>query len=123
LVEACVLDEAHAYIDEDEDNVLNTMAREVRKFGTSLICASQSPTHFPDDFNAAMGTKVILRIDELYWGMASRKMLCPVESLKAIVPHKTALVQRKEKGSTSGSEWVRVNLTQNHDARRMDMVA
>lgn len=119
LTEVAVLDEAHAFVDEDDDNILNTMAREVRKFGMSLICASQSPTHFPEDFNAAMATKVILRIDETYWKTAANKMLCPVEFLKAIIPHQTALVQRKEKGSKNSSEWARVYLNQQTEARRM----
>jgi DNA helicase HerA-like ATPase len=39
------------------------MAKEGRKFGLDLICASQSPGHFSDDFVSNAGTKIILGID------------------------------------------------------------
>ncbi|WP_454727713.1 MULTISPECIES: DUF5710 domain-containing protein [Cupriavidus] len=123
LVEFFVLDEAHAFVDDEDDNILLTLAREVRKFGSGMICASQSPTHFPDDFNAAMATKVMLRIDDTFWPMASRKMNCSADQLRAIQPKKTALIQRKEDGSAKGSEWVPVMLAQQTEARRMDEVA
>ena len=61
------LDEAHIFFDDNPDNIINTIAKEARKFGVALICISQSPTHFSEDFIAAVSTKVILGIDELYW--------------------------------------------------------
>ncbi|WP_432262829.1 DUF5710 domain-containing protein [Cupriavidus sp. TMH.W2] len=122
LVELLLLDEGKAFIDDEEDNILLTLAREVRKFGTGMICASQSPTHFPDDFNAAMGTKVMLRIDESFWKTAARKMLLPEEQIRAIIPRKTCLIQRKEAGKANGSEWVPVELGQPTEARRMEAV-
>lgn len=123
LVEFFVLDEAHAFVDDEDDNILLTLAREVRKFGSGMICASQSPTHFPDDFNAAMATKVMLRIDDTFWGTAARKMNIAADQLRAIQPKKTALIQRKEAGSARGSEWVPINLTQQTEARRMEAIA
>jgi len=57
IVEVIVLDEAHIYADDDPDNIINTIAKESRKFGVALICASQSPTHFTDDFVSSVATR------------------------------------------------------------------
>ena len=74
---------------------LNTIANEGRKFGLALICASQSPTHFTDDFISSVGTKVILGIDEMYWRGAAAKMAVKPEALAWIKPRRSLLVQIK----------------------------
>jgi len=99
-----ILDEAGAYADEDPKNIINILANESRKFGISLFCASQNPAHFSEDFLSAVATKIILGIDEMHWGAASRKMRAPEEGLKWIKPRKSALVQIKTKGD-SKSDW------------------
>ena len=104
LRELYVLDEAHIFCDDDEGNIIRTIAKEARKFGVGLICASQSPTHFPEDFMAAVATKVILGIDEQYWALAVRKMGLTMEALKWIKQQQTLLVQQKAPRS-SGGEW------------------
>ena len=104
VVESCILDEAHIYCDDDPENVMNTVAKEARKFGLQMIAASQSPTHFPDDFLTTVATKVILGIDESFWAAAARKMRVPEAALQWIRPTQSLLVQLKEKASAK-SEW------------------
>jgi len=104
ISEVIVLDEAHIYADDDPDNIINTIAKEARKFGVALICASQSPTHFTEDFIAAVATKVILGIDEMYWPGTQRKMRLTEDALKWVKPQKSILVQLKTKGETR-NDW------------------
>lgn len=106
-----ILDEAHIYADDDENNIINTLAKEARKFGVALICASQSPTHFTEDFIAAVSTKIILGIDEQYWKGAQSKMRVTEEALKWIKPQKTILVQMKTKGEAR-NDWKWIHLSQ-----------
>lgn len=121
VVETIILDEAHVFADDDPDNILNNIAREARKFGLSLICASQSPTHFPEDFIAAVATKVILGIDEMYWRTSVSKMRVTEEGLKWIRPQTSILVQTKRKGNVK-SEWQWTYLPRQTEARRMAVV-
>lgn len=102
-----ILDEAHIYADDDADNIINTIAKEGRKFGLALVLASQSPTHFTEDFISSVATKVILGIDEQYWRGAVTKMRVTEEALKWIKPQKTILVQVKTRGETKNDwKWV-----------------
>jgi len=104
VVEVVVLDEAHIYADDDPDNIINSIAKEARKFGLAMICASQSPTHFTEDFISSVATKVILGIDEMYWRGAVTKMRVTEEALAWIKPQKTMLVQVKTRGATR-NDW------------------
>jgi len=104
IVEVVILDEAHIYADDDPDNIINTIAKEARKFGLALICASQSPTHFPEDFIASVATKIILGIDEMYWRGSATKLRVAEEALAWIKLQKTMLVQLKTKGETK-NDW------------------
>ena len=99
-----LLDEAHIFFDDDPDNIINTIAKEARKFGVALICVSQSPTHFTEDFIAAVATKVVLGIDELYWKGSATKMRLTEEALAWVKLQKTLLVQVKARGATK-NEW------------------
>ncbi len=98
VVECIILDEAHKFFTDDDENPLNTIAKEARKFGLSLIAASQSPKHFSDDFLSNVGTKVILSIDQMFWGDAVRKLKCSEKALAWITPHQTFLATMSEKG-------------------------
>lgn len=103
-----VIDEAHVYAqgsNKDEENPINTIAKEGRKFGLALILASQSPTHFNDDFITSVGSKFILGIDESYWKSSSSKLMLPIEGLKWIRMQKNMLIQIKGKGDSKTS-WV-----------------
>jgi DNA helicase HerA-like ATPase len=93
VVEIVVIDEAHNYFTDDGENILNIIAKEARKFGLMMICASQSPTHFSDDFLSNVGTKVLLGIDKMFWDGAVRKLKIDEKTLKFIVPKRTLAVQ------------------------------
>lgn len=99
-----LLDEAHIFFDGDPDNIINTIAKEARKFGVALVCVSQSPTHFTEDFIAAVSTKVVLGIDELYWKSSASKMRLTEEALAWVKLQKSILVQVKARGATK-NEW------------------
>src|SRR3546814_20142168 len=100
VVEVVVLDEAHIYADDDPDNIINNIAKEARKFGLALVCASQSPTHFTDDFVSSVGTNIILGIDEMYWRNSVPKMRITEEALPWIRINKSMLIQIKQRGET-----------------------
>lgn len=99
-----ILDEAHIYADDDPENIINTIAKEARKFGIALICASQSPTHFTEDFISSVATKVVLGIDEMFWRGSITKMRVTEEALAWIKPTKSMLVQIKTRGATK-NDW------------------
>ncbi len=103
LVEVIVLDEAHNFLSDDPENVINTIAKEARKFGVGLFCASQSPTHFSDDFISNVSTKIILGIDQLYWDGSVRKIKIDMKLLEWIVPHQSLVCQMNNKGETRNS--------------------
>lgn len=98
IVDIIILDEAHNFFTDDDDNIINTIAKEARKFGLALICASQSPTHFSDDFVSNVGTKIILGIDQMYWDGSVRKLKIDPKILEFITPHKTMALQINNKG-------------------------
>lgn len=104
IVEMALLDEAHIYADDDPDNIINTIAKEARKFGLALLCASQSPTHFPEDFIASVGTKIILGIDEMFWRGSATKLRVSEDALAWIKLQQSILVQLKTRGDTR-NEW------------------
>lgn len=95
VVEMVVLDEAHLFFDDHPDNILNAYAKEARKFGLGLVCASQSPTHFSEDFLSNVATKVILGLDEMYWDGSVRKLRIDVKTLQYIRPRRTLAAQIK----------------------------
>lgn len=96
--EVIVLDEAHLFFTDEPDQIVNVIAKEARKFGLAMFCASQSPTHFSDDFIANVGTKMVLGLDQMYWEGAGRKMKLEQKALEWIVPHRSLLVQINNKG-------------------------
>jgi hypothetical protein len=103
VVEVIVLDEAHIYGDE-EGSILDKIAKEGRKFGLMLVCASQSPIDFTDGFITSCGTKVVLGIDESYYRQSATKMRVTEEALQWIKLQKSMLVQIKQKGD-SKNDW------------------
>lgn len=106
IEEIIVLDEAHNFLSDDPEDITNIIAKEARKFGVSLMCASQSPTSFSDDFVSNVGTKVILGIDQMFWDGSIRKLRLDQKALEWIVPHQKILVQVNNKGETkNGFSW------------------
>ncbi len=107
LREIIVLDEAHHYLSDDPENIVNVIAKEARKFGVGLFCASQSPTHFSDDFISNVGTKVVLGLDEMFWEGAQRKMRLDRKALEWIVPRRSLIAQMSNAGEARSSfSWV-----------------
>lgn len=102
-----ILDEAAKFFDDSETNILNIMAREARKFGISMVCASQAPTHFSDDFISSVATKIILGIDEMFWDASARKLRVPLEDMKWVKPRELMLAQVKQHGAAK-SGWRQV---------------
>ncbi len=102
LVEVIVLDEGKRYVSENnEDDILNKIANEARKFGLGLWIASQTPAHFSDDFIKATGTILILGLAQADVSLTARKLGIDERMLNGIIPQKTALVQIKNKGVLS----------------------
>ena len=100
VVEVIIIDEAHNFLNDEPDNIINIIAKEARKFGVGLFCASQSPTHFSDDFISNVSTKIILGIDQMFWDGSVRKLKIEQPSLEWIVPHQQMVVQMNNKGET-----------------------
>lgn len=98
LREVIILDEAHNFFTDDSENIINIIAKEARKFGLGLFCASQSPTHFSDDFVSNVGTKIILGIDQMFWDGSVRKLKIEQQALEWIVPHQKMVIQINNKG-------------------------
>lgn len=96
-----VLDEAHIFLCDDPDHIINIIAKEARKFGVGLLLASQSFSHFPEDIISNLSSKIILGIDEMYHISSSKKLGVEVKRFGYIAPRKSILVQLKKKGDTS----------------------
>lgn len=107
VMEMVVIDEAHLYISDDADNILNKLIKEARKYGISVVLASQSPRHFSDDLLAGVAVRVILGVDKFYWPDLTRKLGIEEKALNFIVPKKRLIVQMKNAGETqSNCQWV-----------------
>lgn len=103
VVEIIILDEAHLFITDDDDNPINVIAKEARKFGLGLFAASQAPTHFSEDFLSNVSTKIILGIDEMFWDSTVKKLRVDMKGLEWIVPHQKILIQMNQKGQTKNN--------------------
>ena len=77
-----------------------------------MLSDLQSPTHFSEDFLANVATKILLRLDEMYWDSTVRKLKIDMNTLKFIVPKKAFAVQIKTSDAKSAS-FIGVDLTQN----------
>lgn len=107
VVEMVFLDEANLFFSDEADNIINIISKEARKFGMGLCCASQSPTHFSEDFMSSVGTKVILGIDQLFWNGSVQKLKIEQKALEWIVPQKKLVVQINNKGELRNNfTWV-----------------
>lgn len=91
-------------VQEDNDNIINILAREARKFGIALIVSGQEPTAFPESVMSSIATKIVLGVDETFWGHLVRKMRMSEELIKWIKLKQTIAVQFKEEGATR-NEW------------------
>jgi DNA helicase HerA-like ATPase len=107
VTEMILIDEAHLYITDDPEHILNKLIKEARKYGISLVLASQSPGHFSDDLLAGVAVRVILGVDKFYWPVLTRKLGIEEKALNFIVPKKKMIVQMKNAGEMqSNCQWV-----------------
>jgi DNA helicase HerA-like ATPase len=111
-----VIDEAHKFVSEEDEHIVNVIAKEARKFGVGLILASQSLSHFPEDVIANCSTKMILGLDEMYHDVAARRLRIEPKRFSYIQPHVSSIVQVKTKGSLQ-NRFVDVNLPRTADPR------
>jgi hypothetical protein len=103
--EVIIADEAHIYADDDEENIMNKIGKEGRKFGLSLIAATQSPVDLPDGFLKSCGTKLVLGLDESEYRQSAVKLRVSEEALAWTKAREKMLVQIKRKGQTK-NDWV-----------------
>lgn len=95
------LDEAHKFFSKDNDDIINVIAREARKFGIGLWCASQNPNDFPESFLTNVGATIILGLHESHRQMAGNKLGISRETLKYIRPKQAMAVQLRREGLAS----------------------
>lgn len=93
------LDEAHKYFTEDSDDIINVIAKEGRKFGLGLWCASQEPTAFPVSFLTNVGATVLLGIHSSFWKAMTAKMRITEEQLKYIKAKEVIAIKMMKDGS------------------------
>lgn len=108
--EVLVVDEAHKFLGDDNNDIFRRIVLEARKFGLGLWCSSQAPTHFSDDFLATVACKILLCIDHLYWTTSCRKLGIGVAVLRYLTPHQIAAVHLDHAGFTR-QPFVGVQLT------------
>jgi hypothetical protein len=93
-----LLDEAEKFFTDDKENILNIIATQARKFGVGLWCASQSPTHFSENFLTSCGTTMLLGLHSTYWDMATRKLKLKPDALRLIKPREVAAIKMQRFG-------------------------
>lgn len=107
VVEVVVIDEADLYTSDDSDHILNKLVKEGRKFGISLILASQAPTHFSDNLLSGVAVRVVLGVDKFHWPVLTKKLGIEDRALNFVVPKRKGVVQMKNAGELqSRSHWV-----------------
>ena len=100
-----IIDEAHMFISNEDTHIMNILAKEARKFGIGQVLASQSFTHFSDDIIQSTATKIILGIDEMFRAGSAKKLDVDVKRFGYIIPHKTAMIQLKNKNASDNRFW------------------
>lgn len=109
VIELLVLDEGKRFVGESNEDILNKISNEARKFGLGLWIMSQTPDHFPDDFIKATGTILVLGLAQADTNLAARKLGIEENLLTSVVPQQTALVRIMSKGTLS-ADFQMVNL-------------
>ena len=77
-----LLDEAHKFVVDDGDHIINRLVKESRKFGVGLILSSQAFVHFSDDLLMSSGLKLVLGCPEMYREPMRRKLGLDMVDLK-----------------------------------------
>lgn len=92
------LDEAHKYFTNESDDIINVLAKEARKFGVGLWCASQQPTEFPESFLTNVGATVLLGIHSSFWKRSASMLRISEDSLKFIRPKEVLSIKLQKDG-------------------------
>lgn len=95
------LEEAQKYFDTDPDDIVNVLSREARKFGLSLVCASQQPTDFPKDFLTNVGMTLLCGIHGSYWRGAVGMLGASEAVLSRIRPKEVVAVKLQRARETN----------------------
>ena len=103
-----ILDEAKKFCDEESSNPINIIANEARKFGISLVLASQSPSHFSEDFINSAGTLLVQNMAPGDWQREANKLQIEKSKLDYLKPRETALLKLQRVGERIN--WFQVNL-------------
>lgn len=77
-----LLDEAHKFVVDDGEHIINRIVKESRKFGVGLILSSQAFVHFSDDLLMSSGLKLVLGCPEMYREPMRRKLGLEMIELK-----------------------------------------
>lgn len=105
-----LLDEAHKFVVEDGDHIINRIVKEARKFGLGIILASQAFVHFSDDLLMSSGLKVVLGCPDIYREPMRRKLGLDMVQLRngskvnpisLIKPKDTAMISLTTAGENS----------------------
>lgn len=93
------LDEAHKYFhNAKSDDIVSVIAREARKFGIGLWCASQQPADFPESFLTNCGATVLLGLHASFWTKTSRSLRISEDELKLIRPKSVLSIKLMTQG-------------------------
>ncbi len=94
------LDEAHKYFSKERDNIINIIAKEGRKFGIALWCASQQPTEFPEAFLTNVGATVLLGIHSSFWKKTTQMLRVTEDQLKFIRAKEVISIKLQRDGAS-----------------------
>lgn len=88
-----VLDESKPFNSDDEDNPINVIATQMRKFGLGLVQAGQTPSHMSDEFRKNAATLLVLNLAPEDWDDAARTIKVPKDVLRHLRPHELAAIR------------------------------
>lgn len=69
-----VIDEAHLFVSDEGDHILNRLIKEGRKFGIGVILSSQSFEHFSTDILTSSAVRLVLGVADLQREAMHRKL-------------------------------------------------
>jgi|GEM_PF-1393373 len=90
-----LIDEAHKFVTDDGEHIINRIVKEARKFGLGIILASQAFVHYSDDLMMSSGLKVVLGCPEMYREPMRRKLGLDMIDLGGKKVNPLALIRQK----------------------------
>lgn len=98
------LDEAHKYFNPAKsDDIIAVIAKEARKFGLGLWCASQQPTEFPESFLTNVGATFLLGVHSSFWKRTTTMLRISEDELRSIRPKEVMAVKLMRDGQSDPS--------------------